>query len=283
MKTLYALLLTVLVAIALVVTVGLSRFKRETDAIATGLLTSGQTSPKVVTADMLVDLPAPVQRYLTYSGIIGKPLAQTARLKQTGRIRADASSAWMPLAADEYYRVSPPAFVWDATAKVIGLPIMRVRDSYLSGAGRMLITAGGLFTIADMTGPEMDQGSLMRYLNEAMWFPSAFLDEAVTWQPIDDTSAQVTLTDGDHSVSATLFFDDQGKVINFLADRYRDNGDGTTTLMPWSTPITAYRTYASGLRLPSQGAGVWHLPGGEDLTYVELEILAVEENQPNLY
>jgi hypothetical protein len=283
MKTFTALLLTLLITGALLITFGLSRFKREADRVATGFLTSSQPSPEVVTADMLVDLPAPVQRYLTYSGIVDKPLAQTVRLKQVGRIRADSASAWMPLVAEEYYRVSPPAFVWDATANVMGLPIMRVRDSYLSGAGQMLITVGGLLTIADMTGPEMDQGSLMRYLNEAMWFPSAFLDEAVTWQPVDDTSARVTLTDGDHSVSATLFFDEEGKVVNFLADRYRDNGDGTSTLMPWSTPITAYRTYASGLRLPSRGAGVWHLPSGEDLTYIELEILDVEENQPSLY
>lgn len=283
MKTVAAFLLTLVVTIALVITVGLSRFKREADRIATGLLTSGQDAPQIVTADMLADLPAPVQRYLTYSGVVGKPMAQTVRLKQTGRIRADTASPWMPLVAEEYYRVNPPAFMWNATANVNGLPIMRVRDSYVSGKGNMRITAAGLITIADMTGPEMDQGSLMRYLNETMWFPSAFLDEAVTWQPIDDNSAQVTLTDGDLTVSATLFFDDEGKVTNFLADRYHDNGDGTSTLMPWSTPITDYRTYASGLRLPSRGAGVWHLPSGEDLTYVELEIHEVEENQPSLY
>jgi hypothetical protein len=43
--------------------------------------------------------------------------------------------------------------------------------------GRMLIKAASLVTLDDANGEEMNQGEMMRYLSEIMWFPSAFLEE----------------------------------------------------------------------------------------------------------
>jgi hypothetical protein len=282
-KTTAVVLLSLVLLAAAILSSGFARFKRDAERIAGALLTqSGDNSP-VVTAAMLEGLPAPVQRYLTYSGVVGKPIARTVRLKQTGRIRQDAASPWMQLTAEEYYSTNPPGLLWFAKATMNGLPIVRVRDSYVQGKGHMYASAAGLVTVLDMEGPEMDQGALMRYLNEMLWFPSAFLGDNVTWQPIDDHRAQVSLTDHGLTVSATLFFDDEGRVTDFLADRYRNNGDGTSSLLPWSTPIHAYRQYPSGLRLPAEGVGVWHLPSGEKLVYVELTIEDVEENHTDLY
>lgn len=283
MKTTAIVFASLLLLATVVVAGGLARFKRDSERIAAGLLSTGADNPPIVTAAMLEGLPAPVQRYLTYSGGVGKPMAQTVRLKQVGRIRQDSSSPWMPLVADEYYSTNPPGLLWFAKATMNGLPIVRVRDSYVAGEGHMFAGAAGLIPVVDMRGPEMDQGSLMRYLNEMIWFPSAFLGDNIAWQAVDDHRAVVTLTDRDQSVSATLFFDDEGRVVDFLADRYRDNGDGTSSLLPWSTPVHSYREYPSGLRLPATGVAVWHLPSGEELVYIELEIVEVEENVRSLY
>ena len=35
----------------------------------------------------------------------------------------------------------------------------------------MLVKAVSAFTVADAKGEELDQGEMMRYLNEMMWFP----------------------------------------------------------------------------------------------------------------
>ncbi len=66
---------------------------------------------------------------------------------------------------------------------------------YAGGEGRMLIKAGSLFTVVDDRGPERDQGSMMRYLSEMIWFPTAFLEDNVSIESINDDSARVTLTD----------------------------------------------------------------------------------------
>jgi hypothetical protein len=39
---------------------------------------------------MLAGLPAPVQRYLTYTGVIGKPWIETVRVAYKGRFRMAA-------------------------------------------------------------------------------------------------------------------------------------------------------------------------------------------------
>lgn len=281
MKTMTKIALSVPLFAGLIFAGGYLRFKGNTRDRAHALFAEAAQNDQVVTPEMLEGLPPPVQRYLHYSGIVGKPLVSTVRLKQRGRIRQDEESPWMPLQADEYYTVSPPAFVWQAGARVAGLPLMRIRDSYVAGKGRMFITAGGLFPVGDMQGAEMDQGSMMRYLNEMIWFPTAFLSDYITWEEIDDHSARVIMTDRGSRISAMMTFDDEGRVTNFTGERYRDNADGTSDLVLWSTPISDYGEFA-GVRVPVRGSGVWHLASG-DLTYIELEILEVEFDRPETY
>jgi hypothetical protein len=44
-------------------------------------------SDRLVTANVLADLPEPVQRYMTYTGVVGKPWIDTVRLRQRGKFR----------------------------------------------------------------------------------------------------------------------------------------------------------------------------------------------------
>jgi hypothetical protein len=133
----------------------------------------------------------------------------------------------------------------------------------------MLIKMLSLFPVVDAAGGELDQGSLMRYLNEMTWFPAAFFGPNIGWKAIDDESAEVTLSDGGKSVSGTMYFDAEGKPVNFVAKRYRMVGK-SFALETWSTPFTGFGEF-EGLRLPVRGQGVWKLKEG-DLVYVDLEI-----------
>ena len=133
----------------------------------------------------------------------------------------------------------------------------------------------GLFTVFDVRGEQLDQGAMLRYLGEMVWFPSAFLGENITWVAVDDYTAQVTLTDHGKSVSAFMYFDETGKVTNFTADRHREV-DGEFSLDPWSTPVTKYGMMA-GLNLPVRGQAVWNLPAG-DFVYIEVEITEITYN-----
>jgi hypothetical protein len=210
---------------------------------------------------MLGGLPEPVQRYLRYTGVLGRPSAQTVYLRQQGRVRLGSGQWWIPLQAQQWYSVRPPGFVWDATMRVAGIPVGRARDMYQAGQGRMLVKAASLITVADAKGQEMDQGSRMRYLSEMMWFPTAFLEDNISFQAIDATSARITLTDQGKTASGTFFFDSAGRLTNFVARRFAITG-GRAVLRTWSTPVTGYGDFA-GLRLPVGVKAVWKLAEGD--------------------
>jgi len=76
-----------------------------------------------------------------------------------------------------------------------------------------------LFPMAKAAGSEIDQASMMRYLNEMIWFPAAFLGPNIAWKTIDGSSAEVALTDKGKTVSAVMVFDSEGKPLNFVAKR----------------------------------------------------------------
>ncbi len=228
-----------------------------------------------VTADMLEGLPEPVQRYMTYTGVVGKAWIHTARLKYAGRFRRGPDQPWMPMTAEQVYTTNPPGFVWKARFKIAGLPLLRGYDTYKAGHGHMFGKLAGIFTIFDIRGEKLDQGTMVRYLNEMTWFPTAFLGENITWQGVDAHSAQVTFTDYGKSVSAHMVFDDEGRPTNFITQRYREI-KGDFSLDTWSTPFTRYAVHA-GLNLPTRGQAVWNLPSG-DFPYADLEITEIEYN-----
>lgn len=252
------------------------RFDRLVDRDVKDLLDRAAPSREgVITEEILENLPRPVRRYLTHAGVIGTPLVHSVHLRQRGSMLANRHGSWMPFEAEQWYTTDPPGFVWAARAGVGPIPLIRGRDMYVDGRGHMIIKAGSIFTIVDASGDEMNQGALMRYLSEMIWFPGAFLGHNVSFEGIDDSSARVTLSDRGTSVSGTMHFDDDGQLTEFVAERYR-LVKGGYELATWSTPVTGYGELA-GLRLPVRGKARWKLPEG-DLEYIDVEITELDYN-----
>lgn len=239
---------------------------------------AGKTQPlDVVTEDMLENLPEPVQRYMNWTGVIGKPWIHTAHVTQSGKFRRGFDQPWMPLSAEQTFVTNPPAMVWRATFKRYGLPLMRARDSYQHGEGHMYGKLAGLVTIFDDRGEKLTLGTLTRYLSEIIWFPIAYLGDNITWTAVDDHSADVSITDHGRTVGGRMFFDDLGRPTNFETERYFET-NGSYVLRPWFTPTHEYGVRA-GLNIPVRGDVGWHLPEG-DLIYGDFYIEEVEYNRP---
>jgi len=183
-------------------------------------------------------------------------------------MRLGPGQPWMPLGAEEHYSVQPPGFVWAGTAHAGPVAVARARDMYAEGHGRMLVKVASLWSVADASGAQTDQAAMMRYLSEMIWFPAAFLAGNISFEAVDDSSARVTLTDHGRTATATLVFDQQGRLTDFVGKRYRtaDASDPEA----WSTPVTGYGEY-EGLRLPACGKAIYELPGG-DLEYIDVTI-----------
>jgi hypothetical protein len=223
---------------------------------------------RLINEAMLDRLPEPVQRYLRYTGVIGKPFVRRVHLRQSGRMLLANGTPWIPLKAEQWYSVRRPGFVWSATLHIGPIPIVRARDMYRIGEGSMLIKAASLVTVADAKGKEIDQGEMVRYLSEMIWFPSTFLEDNVSFEAVDARSARVILTDGGRKATGTLFFDSEGRLTEFVARRYTGSN-----LQTWSVPVTAYGEF-EGLKLPVRCTAVWKLPEG-DQEYIDVILTAL--------
>jgi hypothetical protein len=224
----------------------------------------------------LEQLPAPIQRWLEASGAVGQPRTRSVRLHQSGWLRTTPKGAWMPARAEQHFNVERPGFVWavDARMKMV-LPVSG-RDSYLNGRGRMLIKLLSLVSVADASDAKTQQGTLLRFLSEMVWFPSGALSPYVHWEPFDEHSARATMSYGGASGSALFEIDARGRVANVSAERFFGAGPDSK-LDHWTIPMREWSNLA-GFVIPVAGDVIWKLASG-DFNYYRWRVDDVTYNR----
>jgi hypothetical protein len=216
-----------------------------------------------------------VQRWLRWARVVGTQRPVSVRLKQTGQFRLTEGGGWLPFRAEEYYTTDPPGFVWSVTLRLAGLLPISGRDRYFEGRGDIEMRLLSLVPVARSRGRGLDQGALLRYLNEIMWFPAAAVSPYIRWEGVDANAARATLSYRGVTASATFMFDAQDRLINMVARRYNDARARVET---WSTPLNAYGEF-EGVRVPVAGEGVWTYDSG-DFPYIRLRITELQYNRP---
>lgn len=240
-------------------------FKHLTQKIITPISTT-----EIVTEQNLNDLPGPVKKYLTVAGIIGKNKINYAHILHTGSFRTETDGKWMNLNGEYFFGAEKIFFLWSARIKTIPFLYIAVRDSYYENQGRMYVKINSTYTIADSSGPYIDQSALGRYLGEMVFVPTAFLNSThLKWNTIDDQNAEAIITDGPNKASCIFHFNDDGLPDIVKIVRYRDI-NGKQEKANFVGHCGEYKNF-SGYLAPSRLEGTWSLPEG-DFTYVKLEI-----------
>jgi len=245
-------------------------------AEAAELLRKGrQARSFVITEEHLAGLPGAVQRYLRGVGVAGQEAVRTLRLKQKGFFRTKPGGKWLPMTAEQYFATSPPAFLWYGRVQALPLFSISAVDSFLDSHGKMLVKFLSLIRVVDASGPEVDQGALLRYLAEIIWFPTAWLSGCIQWESTDAHSAKATLRHAGLTVSAVLHFNEDGLLDQVTAERYWVE-NGKFALRHWSGRVEDYRE-VGGMRIPMKVEVLWHLDTG-DFSYFRAEITGTEYN-----
>jgi hypothetical protein len=233
---------------------------------------------QIVTEDRWKVLPPVVRTWLSRSNVTGRDALRTVHLKQTGEMRTTPGGGWMPFEAEQWFTTEKPGFVWiaDVTAAP-GVHLAGI-DRYIEGKGGMLIKLLSLITVVDARGREIDQGTMLRYLAEIVWFPSAALNDCITWEPAGKNSARASMNLGGVSASGVFTFDAKGDVEGFEAMRYYSRKDGAT-LEKWVIDIDtgSFREF-EGVRVPAKSTVTWKLNNG-DFTWFRLTITDIRYNE----
>jgi hypothetical protein len=254
-------------------------FERRLSNDVEDLLAASQgPEPTVVSEADLAGLPEPVQRWLRHAQVVGKQHPTTVRLKMEGQFRLGEDKGWMPFEAEEYYSTDPPGLVWTVSMKMAPLVSIVGQDRYIDGRGGIDMRLLGIVPVARKSGGSLDQGAMLRYLNEIMWFPAAALRPYIAWEGIDANSARATMSHGGVTASATFVFDGQGRLTTMTAER---NNDAKGRPLPWSTPLSDYGEF-EGVRVPIAGEAVWRYESG-DFSYIRLRVTELNYNQPSRF
>lgn len=194
-------------------------------------------------------------------------------------MRTSPEGAWQPVKAEQYFNALAPGFVWQAQVQLFPGVTLLARDKWQDAHGQMLISAWGLIPVVQAQGPEIDQGTLLRYLGEMLWFPSSALRPSVQWRELSSGSAEATLTVGAQTVKAVISFNPEGDFERMEALRYYARKTGAT-LEKWRITANPHslKTF-SGIQIPSQYTVSWLLKEGA-FDWLELEIGDLAYNRP---
>jgi hypothetical protein len=212
----------------------------------------------------LESLPAPVQRYFQTVLKESSPMIASAQFRHSGTFNMGETEAnWQRFESDQTVITHAPGFDWDGRIRIVPGLNVHVHDAYVAGEGVLQAKLLGIFTLANMRGgQELAQGELMRYLAEAVWYPTALLpSQGVLWQAIDSNSARATFSDGDNTVSLDFHFNAEGLVDAIRTDSRPRTVAGKSINTPWLIRVWNYQ-FHQGLRVPAEGEVAWVLDNG---------------------
>lgn len=222
-------------------------------------------------------LPEIVQRYLYYTGAVGREKVSNVYLRANGKIRSNATDGWMNFHYEQCNTFKTPTRVFYIKASKMGIPATGLH-LYKNVSASMEIKLAGLFKIVDARGPEMNQSETVTVFNDMCFMaPASLIDKNIKWETIDSLHVKAWYTNKDITISAILTFNQSGKLLNFISyDRYETTDGKVYQNYPWETPIKEYATF-NGMRLPSKADVIYKKPTG-DFCYLEFNLEEIKYN-----
>lgn len=261
---------TLAALVSLTASINSRRFARRVAREARGLWTA-QARPRALDKSRIDALPTPVRNYLKKALVGQERTVAGVRFRHGGRFRSRLDGSWSRIRGEQYDTADPPGFVWWGRVGLGPGLWIDARDGCRNGIGGMLVSLESSLTLADRSGPEMDQGSLLRLLSDLVLLPTALLDDRyVTWSSVDPRRARATLRLNGREVAGVFEFGEDSLPCSFFADRYFDSGRGKARLNPWSGDYADYRKI-SGMLVPHRFLGYWHVEG-RPIPYVDFQL-----------
>lgn len=275
-------LITLVIIMILTVNIARSLFNRQADRQAQEILNlSASEEKEIIQPNDLKALPLCVQKWLNHTGIVGQPKIHTVRLLQTGRLRLEPDKPWMPLNAVQYINVDKPAFVWKASVKIAPFINLQGKDRYFEGHGSMQIKLLSLFPVVNTeSSSKMDQSTMVRFLAEMMWYPSAALNDYLSWEEIDENSARATMNWQGVTASMVYYFSQDGDMLRNVGSRYQEV-NGEFVLRDWGGVSYGFRLF-DGIRIANKSDVIWKYESG-DFNWLQIEVTDIDFNQAALY
>jgi len=223
--------------------------------------------------DQLEGLPKPVQRYFRHVLKEGQPYISYVRLKHNGWFKTGKDKKAMDIKGEQYFTAEKPGFVWKGKTSMF-----TARDMYLDGKGSLTVHLFSLIRIVREEGPNVDQGELLRWLGESVWFPTNLLpNKHLQWLPVNDHQARLNFEYQGLSVYYIVTFNEANEIEQLETERYM----GNKGLTPWMGRVSDYQE-VEGVKVPSLIEASWMLKDGK-YTYGRFRVQQMQYDKPTRY
>ena len=252
------------ILLAVIIGWGAWNFNRNyRNEVKEGLSQDATSLNEIVTEADIQNLPEPVKKYLYYTGTVGKPRVSNFKAEFYGQLRQSEDAGWMPFTSQQYNFVKQTTRLFFLKAKMKNLPVVGFH-CFKNGSASMDIRLFSLFKLQYQTGKEMNIAETVTFFNDmCVLAPPTLLDSRVKWVSIEKDVVKAQFTDNGITISASLYFNEKGELINFISDdRYATMKNGVMEKVQWSTPVGEYK-YFNGYKLPTYAETIYKFPDGD--------------------
>lgn len=232
---------------------------------------------QLITGDETSHLPDIVQKYIFRTEFFGKKKIRNMKVTFEGRIRSKPGDNWMKIKAYQISSFETPTRIFYIKASKMGIPAIGLHR-FNSGKASMKVKLLGLFTVVDVNGDLMGQAETVTHFNDmCLMAPGTLIDKNIRWEEIDPLTVKGSYNCNGITVSATLYFNQDGYLLNFISnDRYDLSDPVKPKLYPFLTPIESYME-STGFVIPQTAQTVYSRPDG-DFVYGEFTVKRIEYN-----
>lgn len=221
----------------------------------------------------LPDLPEPVQRYFKHVLKEGEPYISYVRLKYSGTFKTGENKKWVNIKGEQYYTTDKPGFIWKGETSMF-----TARDMFINDKGKLVVSLFSVFRVVNGKGQKYNQGELLRWLGESVWFPTNLLpSENLQWTPINNESARLVFTHQDLSLFYIVKFNKADEIEEIETKRYMGEKD----LETWLGRLSEYKNI-NGISIPTTIEAIYKLDN-RDYSYAKFHIKEIEYNTAEIF
>lgn len=243
------------------------------DQVKTLHSNTADVKPGTFTYKQVEGLPMPVQRYFRHVLKEGHQYTVSARIRHTGWFKTGVDKDWITITGEQYYTVDKPGFIWKGETSMF-----TARDMFINDKGSLKVQLFSMLTVVDAEGPAYDQGELLRWLGECVWFPTALLPgEYISWSAVNSSTAMLNMSYRDLSIYYKVSFNERNEISRIETKRYMDGN----RLETWIGTPSDYREI-NGVVIPFKIEGGWELDSGY-FAYARFILDRIDYNRPERF
>jgi len=270
----YGTLANIIILVAVLIVLFGKHFKHTFYQDATdSILRSHKAAHETLVNNDIMHLPIPVQKYFHFADVVGKPKLRNMKVIMKGRMRYK-NKAWFSFNSIQYNTFDNMERLFFMEANVNNLPT-KGYHFFKDGKAKMDIKLLSMIPVVSESSELLKKAETVTVFNDmCIMAPASLISENIKWEEVNDTEVIAHFTNDGITISAKLFFDDEGALINFYSDDRIDiNGKKS---YGFSTPLSRYKD-VNGYMKPTYGEAIWHYPEGK-FVYGKFDIESISYN-----